>query len=139
LSSEKPLLLLVEDEALLALPLETELADAGFEVVLASSGEDAISQIELDAVRFSGLITDIRLPHVDGWTIAKRARELVPTIPVVYMSGDSAGDWSAYGVPDSVMLAKPFAAAQLITAIANLINQVPVQPQAPDVEPGRDS
>lgn len=74
MSSEKPLLLLVEDEPLLALPLETELADAGFEVVLASSGTDAISQIELDAVRFSGLITDIRLPHVDGWTIAKRAR-----------------------------------------------------------------
>ena len=69
LSSEKPLSLLVEDEALLALPLETELADAGFEVVLASSGKDAISQIELDAVRFSGLITDIRLPHVDGWTL----------------------------------------------------------------------
>jgi len=122
---EKPLLLLVEDEALLAMGLQDELKDAGFEVLLAKNGQVALAEIEQDVARFAGLISDIRLPEVDGWTIAKRARELMPTIPVVYMSGDSAADWAAYGVPDSVMLAKPFAEAQLVTAISTLINAIP--------------
>jgi DNA-binding response OmpR family regulator len=122
---DKPLLLLVEDEALLAVPLEAELQDAGFGVVLSLTGKDALANLEADAARFVGLITDIRLPQVDGWTIAVRARELVPTIPVVYMSGDSAADWASKGVPGSVMLAKPFAIAQLTEAVARLINDVP--------------
>lgn len=41
---------------------------------------------------------------------------------VVYMSGDSAEDWSSKGVPNSIMLSKPFAPAQLVTAISNLLN-----------------
>jgi two-component system, OmpR family, response regulator len=121
----KPLLLLVEDEALLVAPLEAELTEAGFEVVVALNGSKGIAELEVDPTRFSGPITDIRLPAVDGWTIATRARELMPTIPVVYMSGDSAADWAAYGVPDSIMLSKPIAAAQLIAAVAKLINEVP--------------
>lgn len=121
----KPTLLLVEDEALVALPLEAELVDAGFQVVVAFNGRQGIAQLETDPARFSALVTDIRLPEVEGWTIARRARELVPTLPVVYMTGDSAADWSAYGVPDSIMLSKPFAAAQLITAVTTLLNEVP--------------
>ena len=52
-----------------------------------------------------------------------RAREVVSGIPVIYMSGDSAHEWSANGVPESVMLQKPFVMAQLITAITTLLNQ----------------
>lgn len=127
---DKPVLLLVEDEALLAVPLEQELIDAGFEVVVALHGQEALAEIEQGASRLSGLITDIRLPAVNGWAISRRARELVPTIPVVYMSGDSAAEWTANGVPNSIMLQKPFAAAQLTAAITKLINEVP--PRAPD-------
>jgi hypothetical protein len=39
------------------------------------------------------------------------------------MSGDSAREWSANGVPESIMLQKPFVLAQLITAITTLLNQ----------------
>lgn len=127
---DRPLLLLVEDEALLAVPLEQELVDAGFEVLVALHGQDALGEIDRDAGRFSGLITDIRLPSVDGWTISRRARELVPTMPVVYMSGDSAAEWTVNGVPNSIMLQKPFATAQLTAAIAELINEIP--PLTPD-------
>ena len=59
----------------------------------------------------------------DGWKIACEARELFPEIVVVYASGDSASDWSAMGVPDSIMLQKPFAEAQLITAVSTLLNE----------------
>jgi DNA-binding response OmpR family regulator len=58
-----------------------------------------------------------------GWEIGRRARELTPTLPVIYMSGDSAHEWSAHGVPQSIMLQKPFALAQLVTAVTTLLNQ----------------
>jgi hypothetical protein len=43
----------------------------------------------------------------------------IPVFPVVYMSGDSAEDW---GSKNSIMLAKPFAPAQLVTAVSQLLN-----------------
>jgi DNA-binding response OmpR family regulator len=72
------------------------------------------------------MVTDIRLGEgPNGWDVARHAREVIPTMPVVYMSGDSANEHSAYGVPDSVMLQKPFATAQLVTAISTLMNAAP--------------
>lgn len=41
-------------------------------------------------------------------------------MPVVYVSGDGAPDWE--GVPNSIMLGKPFAIAHLVTAISKLLN-----------------
>jgi len=40
----------------------------------------------------------------------------------VYMTGAAAGHWAAQGVPNSILLAKPFAPAQLVTALSNLLN-----------------
>jgi CheY-like chemotaxis protein len=67
------------------------------------------------------LITDIKLgSKMNGWEVARHARQTYPGIAVVYMSGDSAADWTAEGVPNSVMLQKPFATAQVTTAISTL-------------------
>ena len=116
------LLLLVEDEALILLHLQDALIEAGYELVLAGNGDNALSELEQDSDRFRGIITDIRLgTGPDGWDIAHRARELSPNIQVIYMSGDSGNDWSSKGVPNSLMIAKPFAVAQVVTAISNLL------------------
>ena len=84
----------------------------------------AISALEAPAANFCALITDIRLGRGEptGWDIARRARELSPTLPVIYMTGDGAGDYPANGVPNSVLLCKPFAPAQVVTAVAQLLN-----------------
>jgi DNA-binding response OmpR family regulator len=118
------LLLLVEDEVLIAHSLEDALTEAGFEVQLASDGTQGLRALEASAREISALVTDIRLPlgGPDGFDLAHRARELSPSIAILYMSGDSAGDWASKGVPKSVMLAKPFAIAQLITAVSQLLN-----------------
>lgn len=70
------------------------------------------------------LVTDINLGRheLSGWEVAKHAREINPGIPVVYMSGDSADDWPSKGVPNSIILVKPFAPAQLVTAVSQLLN-----------------
>ena len=118
------LLLLVEDEALIRMMLEDELADAGFAPVAAADGRRALAELEANPNRFRGVVTDIRLGRgPNGWEIARRARELVPDMPVVYVSGDSAYEWTARGVPNSVMVAKPFNPAQVITAVSALLDQ----------------
>ena len=118
------LLLLAEDEALIRMHLQEELVEEGFELVIATNGAQAWSELESDASRFRAVLTDIRLGGgPDGWELARRARELVPGMPVVYMSGDSAHEWASKGVPNSVLVAKPFVAVQIITAIATLLNR----------------
>jgi DNA-binding response OmpR family regulator len=73
--------------------------------------------------KYRALVTDINLAGgTDGWEVARAAREVDPEFPVVYMTGAAADEWAVQGVPKSVLLAKPFAPAQLITAISNLLN-----------------
>ena len=115
-------LLLVEDEGLVRYNLKEGLVEAGFDVTDAAQGGKALSELEADPLRFNGLITDISLGRgPDGWEIARRARELIPNLPVVYISGHGSTDWPSKGVPNSLTLSKPFATAQLITAISTLL------------------
>lgn len=115
--------LLVEDEPLLALDVETTLIDAGYSVLVCSSGHQAIAALLTMTVPFCAVVTDIRLGSgPDGWAVAKRSRELMPSVPVVYMSGDSSADWTSMGVPESIMLAKPMALSQVVVALGQLIN-----------------
>lgn len=119
----KPCILLVEDESLVALDLEHELTDAGYRVILASSGARALAALHVETNELVAIVTDIRLgTGADGWEVAKTARQINPAVAIVYMSGDSASDWASEGVPSSVMLSKPFAGAQLITAVSSLLN-----------------
>jgi DNA-binding response OmpR family regulator len=122
--TEPILLLLVEDESLIREILDIELTDAGFQVGVASDGTRAIAELNMKAPLFRAVITDIRLGDgPTGWDVAHRARELVENIPIIYISGDSVHEWSAKGVPNSVVVAKPFVPAQIITAIAALLNK----------------
>src|SRR5690349_15255683 len=102
-----PLLLYVEDEALVSVPVIQALEDAGFDVQHVLNGKDAFEALDERSADYRALVTDVRLPEVDGWAVAHKARELNPAIPVIYVSGDSAAEWSANGVPNSLMLSKP--------------------------------
>ncbi|MDP2358614.1 MAG: response regulator [Beijerinckiaceae bacterium] len=116
-------LLIVEDEALIMEFVSTELREGGFEVVSAYDGNQALAHLEADASKYRALISDVNLgPGPTGWQVAHRARELAPDIPVVYITAGNADEWSANGVPKSVLLHKPFAASQVLTAISTLLN-----------------
>ena len=116
-------ILLAEDHGLIAAACKDVLEERGFAVRHVLTGGDAVAAIYDDRSSLSGLITDIRLGSApDGWEVARHARKVDPTIAVVYISGDSAHEHGARGVPNSLMLRKPFAMAQLITAISTLMN-----------------
>lgn len=118
-----PLVLVVEDDYGLRLVLNTSLEDEGFSLVMAATGAEAVDALNENAGRFSAVITDIRLGRgPSGWDVGRRARELVPAMPVIYTSGDSGHEWPIHGVPRSVMVQKPFAVAQLVAALSVLLN-----------------
>ena len=120
-----PPILVVEDEPLVRLVVVEALEEGGYSVVEVAEGDLALAQIDA-AEQLRGLVTDIRLgPGADGWQIARRARERFPAIAVVYISGDSAAQWAAEGVPRSVVLQKPFASAELAAALAGLLISAP--------------
>jgi DNA-binding response OmpR family regulator len=117
----------VEDDPMLQQVVGAALEDAGFAVVVAHSGDEALVILDKnDPVPIRAVVTDVDLgTKVTGWDVAKRSRELQPDIPVVYMTGGSAAEWSANGVPNSVLITKPFAPAQVVTAVSQLLNAVP--------------
>ena len=86
--------------------------------------EEAMATLNARGADFSALVTDINLPgNFSGWDVAKHAREINVTLPVIYVSGASAHDWGSKGVPQSKMISKPFAVAQVVTAVSQLINE----------------
>lgn len=122
--TENLALLLVDDEILITEMLHDSLADAGFDVVTANDGDWAIAMLDDPTQRIVGLITDINMGNsTDGWTVARHARELQPDLPVVYMTGGAGSEWTVHGVPLSILVAKPFAPVQIISAIASLLNK----------------
>jgi len=118
----EPVVLLVEDEPLVLLVAQDALQAGGFAVVPVQLSSEALSVLDERIAELSGLVTDIRLPGgADGWDIARHARELRSNLPVVYTTADRASEWPAQGVPNSVVLQKPYAPAQLLTAISALV------------------
>jgi DNA-binding response OmpR family regulator len=119
--------LVVEDEVLIQNVVEDALSEGGFKVVIAGTGEDAMRLFDGEQTKFCALVTDVNLgrDRLTGWDVARRAREIFADLPIVYMTGDSAAEWSSQGVPNSVLLVKPFAPIQIVTAIAQLLNMTP--------------
>jgi DNA-binding response OmpR family regulator len=116
--------LVVEDDGLIQLLVEDALIEGGFKTVTASTAEHAMKYLDNAREQFLALVTDIDLGRdkSNGWTVAQHARDIDAQLPVVYMSGDHAGDWAAKGVSLSVMLEKPFIPEELVLAVSQLLH-----------------
>jgi DNA-binding response OmpR family regulator len=115
-------ILVIEDEYALQGIVEDALTEGGFETEILSSGEEALTLFKGRIKEYRALVTDINLKGLNGWEVAKQVREINPACPIIYMTGAAASEWASRGVPNSILLEKPFAPAQLVTAIANLLN-----------------
>lgn len=124
--NELPVLLVVEDDYPIQDILEDALTEGGFEAEIHTSGEEALTLYRGHLKHYRALITDVGLKgRLNGWDVAAQIRESDPGFPVVYISGAHADEWASKGVPNSVMLTKPFAPAQLVTAVSQLLNAIP--------------
>jgi DNA-binding response OmpR family regulator len=143
---ELPVILVVEDDPPIQMIVEDALVDGGFEPAISPSGEAAVTLLTGHKGKYHALVTDITLlGRLDGWEVAKRAREIDPAFPILYITAAHADRWPSQGVPHSVLLTKPFAPAQLVTAVnralrgqwsAGPMNYKGVEYSLKSVEPG---
>jgi DNA-binding response OmpR family regulator len=116
-------ILVIEDDPPIQLVVEDALTDGGFEPAIAPSGEEAVTLLKGNKNKYRALVTDIRLRgRLDGWEVARQAREIDPAFPILYITAAHADQWASRGVPNSVLLTKPFAPAQLVLVVSQLLN-----------------
>lgn len=114
--------LIVDDDPIILSLMEEWLDARGFAVLSARSGGEALSILGSGLHDIAVLVADIRIGDgIDGWEIARCARDITPDLPIVYVSGDSVGDWERQGVAESRVLQKPFTEAALAEAIDDLV------------------
>jgi PAS domain S-box-containing protein len=111
-------ILLVEDEELVRAATVEMLRDLGHEVADVSGGAEALQMIAA-ARQFDLLITDFKMPGMNGAELARRLRDTSPDVPVLLITG-YAGAEGPSGLP---VLAKPFRQADLSEAIWHVLNQ----------------
>ena len=100
--------LLVEDEALISMLVSDWLVELGFDVHEARTADEALDYIGAGGA-VDVLFTDINLPgSMTGAELARRARALMPELPVVYASGRYRGDDLGGLVPHSAFVPKPY-------------------------------
>ncbi|MDB5738967.1 MAG: hypothetical protein JWP16_7 [Alphaproteobacteria bacterium] len=111
--------LVVEDEWLLRMHLVDELTDAGWQILEAGTGEEALAITDSEP-RIDFLITDIRLPGiVDGWGVAERFRAVHAGAPVIYVSANP--DLLTRRAPGSLFFGKPVDMTVLLEACDRLV------------------
>jgi two-component system response regulator AtoC len=118
-----PHLLFVDDEPALRGLTAERLAERGFEVVEAETGEEAIAL--LDRFAFDLILTDLRLPGIDGTQVIGAARERYPAIAAVVVTGygtvKDAVDAIKGGASD--FIAKPFHFDELMHVVQKALEQ----------------
>jgi DNA-binding response OmpR family regulator len=120
---ELPVVLVVEDDQEIQIIVEDALTEGGFESAIAPSGEEAVTLLKGVRGCYRALVADVALRgRMNGWEVARHAREVDPDFPIIYMTGASAHQWPSRGVPNSILLTKPFAPSQLVTAVSQLLN-----------------
>jgi CheY-like chemotaxis protein len=110
------LILLVDDEALVRMGVALLLEELDHRVLQAANASQGL-QLLSENKDIEILITDFRMPDMDGISFIERAREISPTIFAILTTGYAAND-SRFGDLDVPRLTKPFGITELEAALA---------------------
>lgn len=110
-------ILLAEDDAAVRDFAFRVLSRAGHDVVAAHEGQEALRCVTVPDAPFDLLVSDIRMPVIDGMTLSKLVHRHVPKMPILLMTGYSDADQGT--LPPSVIgiLQKPFTIEMLEDAV----------------------
>jgi excisionase family DNA binding protein len=119
----RPRVLVVDDEATIRDLLSKTLALAEYDVDLAPDGRGAIDRLRM--IPYDLLITDLRMPGVDGLTVIREARRLKADLPVIIITGFSneASAIEAVNLGVSGYLTKPFRVPRVLAAAAKALGE----------------
>ena len=115
----RTLIIVVEDDDRVRALVEDLLLDRGYDVITARNGAEGLSQIQREPC-LSLLITDIRMPGIDGWELARRARAVLPSLKVLYMTGYSS-EHRPDDTPLGPVLRKPWHMHEMHECIEQLL------------------
>jgi CheY-like chemotaxis protein len=121
--------LVAEDDGLFADAVDTFLKQAGFNVVVAADGEAALQKAT--DCRFDALLTDLRMPRLDGAALIRKLRANRPDLPVIVISGNAPENWEdslqRRGEGPLVLLNKPTRLQDVVQTLNSLLG-----PPGPD-------
>src|SRR5262245_24307585 len=113
---------LAEDEAVLLGLYRAALESAGFHVLAAADGIEAVALAKAHPDPIDLLVSDVRMPRLGGVELAAALRALYPAVRVVFLSG-------SHGATDDLggdaLLTKPFAVADLVAKARELLGKAP--------------
>ena len=118
-----PQILVVEDDIPVRIAFEHILAHAQYKIISAKTGEEALRLIHQ---RFFDLVlTDVKLPGIDGIELTRQAKIHNPRTPVLVVSGvpDPELETRALGAGATFFLRKPLGAQELQTTVAAILEQ----------------
>jgi len=112
-------ILIAEDEETLCALCARALATDGHEVTAAGDGSEALDLLVRDEGRFDLLLTDIRMPIMDGIALALAAARDYPDLAILLMTGYADQRERAHGLDAIIhdVIAKPFSVATLRDAV----------------------
>jgi two-component system, cell cycle sensor histidine kinase and response regulator CckA len=122
---------LVEDEEAVRRMAFRVLERAGYDVVTFAHPAEALTWFRDPSNRVDLLVTDVRMPGMDGNALADRVREVRPALPVLYVSGypEEATIGDRVKERDAAFIAKPFSPEGLLEAARTLLRTAPPVPR----------
>src|SRR5512145_673367 len=116
-------LLLVDDESALRQAVAEQLTDRGYQVAQASSGEEAVGRLAEFA--FDVIVTDLRLPGIDGAAVVEAAVERYPDIVAIVVTGYGTVKHAVEAIKRgaSDFVSKPFHIDELLHALESALEQ----------------
>ena len=114
-------ILLAEDDESMRQFLAKALERAGHEVISASQGDEALTELHLR--HFDLLLTDIVMPVMDGIELARRGSEIDPNMKIMFITGFAAValNPNSQAPEDAKVLSKPFHLRELVTEVDRMM------------------
>ena len=118
-------ILLVDDEPAVRTVTSIALRKAGYSVIEASDGEQALAEVVARRMPVELLITDVVMPRMNARELAGRLREISPRVRVLFISGYTANVISHHGILEAGFdyLQKPFNSAELLTRVRDILDR----------------
>jgi excisionase family DNA binding protein len=119
----RPRILVVDDEAGIRELLAKTLAVAEYDVDLAAGGQEALERLHRE--QYDLVITDLRMPGVDGLTLIREARRYMPQLPIIIITGYSteASAIEAINLGVNGYLTKPFRVPKVLSVAAKALGE----------------
>jgi two-component system cell cycle sensor histidine kinase/response regulator CckA len=117
--------LLVDDDSAARSVSRIALEEAGYIVIEASGGEEALSDVLTRSITVELLVTDVVMPRMSGKELAHKLEQMCPGVGVLYASGYTANVISHHGILEAGLdfLQKPFSSTELLTKVREILDR----------------